>query len=116
MVDDVGRRMLFETLETSLGRKAASRMMELMPEVEWSEIARRSDVEAMGLALRAEMSELRGEVRGEIGTLRGEFGELRGEFGDLRGEMKAMGARLALTNMATSMTIAGLVLSAVKLL
>ncbi len=91
-------------------------MMELMPEVEWSEIARRSDVEAMGLALRAEMSELRGEVRGEIGTLRGEFGELRGEIGDLRGEMKAMGARLALTNMATSMTIAGLVLAAVKLL
>jgi predicted nuclease with TOPRIM domain len=86
-------------------------MMELMPPVEWDEIARRRDVEAVSLALRAEMSEL----RGEFGELRGEFGELRGEFGELRGRMDGLAARIALTNMATSMTIAGLVLAAVKL-
>ena len=49
MVDDVGRRMLFGTLESSLGREAATKMMELMPEVEWTDLARRSDVEGMAL-------------------------------------------------------------------
>ncbi|CAN5847927.1 hypothetical protein BH23ACT1_BH23ACT1_14320 [soil metagenome] len=39
MVDDVGRRMLFGTLESSLGREAAIKMMELMPEVEWTDLA-----------------------------------------------------------------------------
>ncbi len=161
MVDDVGRRMLFGTLESSLGREAAIKMMELMPEVEWTDLARRSDVEGMGLALRADMADLRGELRGDMAKINerlslsdgrmvgfegrlvgfGErldgfesrlvgFGErldgfegrlvglgdrLSGEIAEVKGDMRAMGARIALANMAGSATIAGLVLAAIKL-
>jgi hypothetical protein len=147
VVDEVGRRMLFGTLESSLGREAAIKMMELMPEVEWTDLARRSDVEGMGLALRADMADLRGELRGDMakinerlslsdgrmvgfeGRLVG-FGErldgfegrlvglgdrLSGEIAEVKGDMRAMGARIALANMAGSATIAGLVLAAIKL-
>ncbi|MBA2436884.1 MAG: hypothetical protein H0V52_00840 [Acidimicrobiia bacterium] len=147
MVDDVGRRMLFGTLESSLGREAAIKMMELMPEVEWTDLARRSDVEGMGLALRADMADLRGELRGDMakinerlslsdgrmvgfegrlvgfgdrldgfeGRLVGLGDRLSGEIAEVKGDMRAMGARIALANMAGSATIAGLVLAAIKL-
>ena len=147
MVDGVGRRMLFGTLESSLGREAAIKMMELMPEVEWTDLARRSDVEGMGLALRADMADLRGELRGDMakindrlslfdgrmvgfegrlvgfgdrldgfeGRLVGLGDRLSGEIAEVKGDMRAMGARIALANMAGSATIAGLVLAALKL-
>ncbi|CAN5765491.1 hypothetical protein BH24ACT2_BH24ACT2_15900 [soil metagenome] len=147
MVDDVGRRMLFGTLESSLGREAAIKMMELMPEVEWTDLARRSDVEGMGLALQADMADLRGELRGDMakinerlslsdgrmvgfegrlvgfgdrldgfeGRLVGLGDRLSGEIAEVKGDMRAMGARIALANMAGSATIAGLVLAAIKL-
>lgn len=103
MVNELDRRTLLTALETSLGREAAITMMSLLPPVDWDDIARRSDVESMATVLR-----------GEMDSLRGEMGELRGEMGELRGGMQAMGARIALANMVSSMTIAGLVLAAVK--
>lgn len=57
------------------------------------------------LATREDISDLRGEMQGEIGSLRselqgeiraqgsktdGEIGKLRGEVGELRGELKTM--------------------------
>ena len=41
--------------------------------------------------------------------------KLSGQISEVRGEIKAMGAKVALANGASSMTIAGLVLAAAKL-
>ncbi|CAN5847811.1 hypothetical protein BH23ACT1_BH23ACT1_14310 [soil metagenome] len=49
------------------------------------------------------------------GRLVGLGDRLSGEIAEVKGDMRAMGARIALANMAGSATIAGLVLAAIKL-
>jgi hypothetical protein len=136
MVTDVQRRTLFDALVNQLGEGPAETMMELLPPVDWADMARRSDVaelrsdlvsgmRAMDGRLTGEIGGLRGEMgglRGEIGGLRGEMGELRGEIGELRGEMRALGSRveaqfakLVVANLLTSGALVGLVLGAVRL-
>jgi hypothetical protein len=86
MVSDQDRRELYEALERGLGAGPAATMMELLPPVGWSDLARQSDL----VAVRGEISEVRGEiaeVRGEIAEVRGEIAEVRGEIVAVRGEM-----------------------------
>jgi hypothetical protein len=108
-------------------------MMELLPPVDWADMARRSDVAELRSDLVSEMRLMDGRLTGEIGGLRGEMqamdgrltgemGEMRGEMGELRGEMRALGSRvdaqfakLVVANLLTSGALAGLVLGAVRL-
>jgi hypothetical protein len=112
MVTDVQRRTLFDALVNQLGEGPAETMMELLPPVDWADMARRSDVAELrsdlvsGMramdgrltgeigGLRGEMGELRGGMRAMDGRLTGEIGGLRGEMGELRGGMRAMDGRL----------------------
>ncbi len=98
MVTDVQRRTLFDALVNQLGEGPAETMMELLPPVDWADMARRSDVAELRSDLVSEMRAMDGRLTGEIGGLRGEMGELRGgmramdgrltgEIGGLRGEM-----------------------------
>ena len=54
------------------------------------------------------MTQLRGELRGEMG-------EQRGEIAELRAEIKSQLPRLVATNMASMIGVAGPVLAAAKL-
>lgn len=97
MWSEAERREVFDALEPALGGRIAT-LMTQGPPFDWSEIVRRSDLDAATASLRADMDAqftavrgeivaLGGELRGEIGDLRGEMGELRGEIGELRGEI-----------------------------
>jgi hypothetical protein len=127
MSTDADRRELFAALESSLGAGPASTLMDLLPPTGWGDVARRSDVEALGLTLRAEfkadMAEVRGEfagLRGEFAELRGEFAELRGEFAELRAEVKADIASLLpkqnAANLGMALGVTGMVIAAAHLL
>ena len=70
-VDEGARFRLFESAQRQLGHDAAVTLMEMLPPVEWTEVATKRDVALLGSELRAEMA------------------ELRGDFGELRGELKA---------------------------
>jgi predicted nuclease with TOPRIM domain len=137
MVSDRDRRELHVALERELGTGPATTLMELLPPVGWSDVARQSDL----VAIRGEMAELRGELRGEMAELRtelkgemaelrtelkGEMSELRGEMAELRTELKGEIAelrarvdgqlpRLMVANVASMIGVAGLVLAAAKL-
>ena len=97
MVSDHDRRELFTALERELGPAPARTLMELLPPVGWSDVARQSDLTA---------------IRGE---LKDEMAKLRAEIVDLRGEMKAQLPKLYAANLAGAVGVAGLVLAAVKL-
>jgi hypothetical protein len=91
MVSDRDRRELFEALNLGLGEGPATTLMELLPPIGWADVARQSDI----AGLRAEMAQLRTELKGEMAELRT---ELRGEMAqlstELRGEMAQLGSEL----------------------
>ena len=87
MASDADRRALYAALHEHLGERPASILMEMLPPVMPSELARRSDL----VAVRGEMAELRGELRGEMAELRS---ELQGEMAELRAELRAEMAEL----------------------
>ena len=108
MSTEAERRDLFGALERSLGAVPAATLMELLPPVDWGDVARRADVEAQGVALRGEMAELRGELRGEMA-------ELRGEMAELSARIDGLLPRQLLADVPLAFAVAGLVLAAVKL-
>jgi hypothetical protein len=48
-VSEQDRHDLYETFIQVFGRKEAGKVMDLLPPVDWSDVARRSDVEALGV-------------------------------------------------------------------
>jgi len=113
MVSDQDRRDLYEALEQRLGESPAGTLMELLPLVGWSDLARQSDL----VAVRGEIA----EVRGEIAEVRGEIAEVRGEIGKVNGEIAKLSARIdgqipkfIWANVPIVASVAGLVLAAAK--
>jgi hypothetical protein len=101
-VTDSQRRQLYADLERLVGRDSADVMMELLPPVGWSDVARQPLMDAQFVAVRGEMAELRAELRGEIGGIKGE----------LAGLVRRLAAVNAVSVVAASMSTAGLVLAA----
>ena len=93
-VSDEDRRDLFEGFAVLLDRKRANTLMELLPPVGWSDVAR----------------------RGDIAELRGEIAELRGEMAELRGETRSQLPKLIAANIASMIGVAGVVLAGGALL
>jgi hypothetical protein len=114
MVDDAARRDLFEARATSLG--PATTLMELLPPVGRADVARRSDLVAIGgemAEIRGEMAELKAELRGDMATLRT---ELKDEIGALRSRLDGQLATIVRTDIRLAFGTAGLVLAAAKLI
>ena len=66
------RHELYRGLEAVLGRERATTMMELLPPVGWSDVARRSDLDHLEAVLRRDMEILRTELKGELAAGLGE--------------------------------------------
>ena len=87
---DRDRRVLFDRLETVLGPAEAAVLMELLPPVGWSDVAR----------------------RGDVAELRGEMAELRGQMAELRAEVHGLVPRMLVANLASMFGLAGLLFAA----
>ena len=100
MRSDQDRRDLYEALERTLGAGPAGTLMELLPPVGWSDLARQSDLVA---------------VRGEIAEVRGEIGKVHGELDRLNARIDGQVAKFIWANVPVVASVAGLVLAAAKL-
>ena len=61
-VDEARRVRLFERLQANIGEEATATLFEILP-ASGHEVATKADVEALGASLRAEIAELRAELR-----------------------------------------------------
>jgi hypothetical protein len=108
MGHDQDRRDLHAALEHSIGPRPATILMNLLPPAGYADLARRSDVDGLGAALRGEMADLRVDMS-DLRT------EMRSGFGDIRIEMQRQFVRFVYTNLALMIAVAGLVLAAVTI-
>lgn len=96
-VSERQRLELYERLGETLGKEHAEVLMDYLPPVGWSDVARRHDVDLLRAELRTEMAELRTEMaglHGEMAGLHGEMVGLHGEMDGLRGEMDGLRSHL----------------------
>ena len=108
-VDEGARFRLFESAQRQLGHDEAITLMEMLPPVEWSDVATKADLGVLSSELRAEMSQLRGELRAEMAELRG---ELRTEIAD---RSSSTVRTIVLAMVANNAAVFGLAFAAVRL-
>jgi hypothetical protein len=94
MPSDRDRHDLFLVLQRRLGDRAADTMMDLLPPVGWADLARRADVDAVRVELKADLREV---------------------HADLKLELAALQTRMLVANVAMACAVGGLVLAAFKL-
>ena len=94
-IDEETRLDLRREFERLLGPELADAAMEAMPNLDYTDLAARADVNNLRIELRGEMAELRGEMAA-LG-------------GDLRGEMATNLRTMVLTQLGTSVALAGFV-------
>jgi len=119
MLTDAQRRRLYAALEDKLGSEPATDLMSELPQIDWSDVARRSDIANLRTELHGEVIELRAELKGEIAEVKGDISELRAELKagltEVHAELKGVVARQLVASVPLAFGVAGLVLAAAKL-
>lgn len=125
MGTDAQRAKLYSTVQEHWGEEVADAMMEVLPAGDPAELARRVDVENMGLRLEAKFGALEakfgklegrfGELEGKFGALEGRFGALEGKVGELSGRVDSQFGRMITVNVGTMLAFGSVVLAAAKL-
>ena len=89
------RHALHEWAKQAGDEEVAATLMELLPPAGWADVATRRDLDHLGTqlrnGLRAELSEVRSELRVEMSGLRA---ELQQELADVRVSMSSLEARV----------------------
>ncbi|MEA2842896.1 MAG: hypothetical protein QOJ69_567 [Actinomycetota bacterium] len=111
MQSDHDRRELYLALHDLLGPGPTGTLMELLPPVGWTDLARQSDL----VAIRGEMTGLRGEMAELRAELKGEMAEMRAEMARMNTRIDAQIPKLIWANVPVMASLAGLVLATVKL-
>lgn len=130
MHTDAQRRGLYDALDQLLPPEARDTLMELLPPVGWSDVARQADISELRSEiaqfradLTGQMAEHRAEATGEIAQLRAEAtagmtqlrADVTAEISDLRSEVRTQFPKLVATNVASMTALVGLVLAALQL-
>lgn len=108
-VSEGARFKLFQSAQRQLGHDEAVTLMEMLPPVEWSDVATKSDLGVLSSELRTEMSELRAELKGEMSELRG---ELKAEIAD---RTSSAVRTMVLAMLANNAAVFGVVFAAFRL-
>jgi hypothetical protein len=95
MISDADRRRLHEALVQSIGDSASEVLMELLPPAGWTDLATRTDIEIAKTELRIEMHDIRGEIQ------------------LLRTDVAALVPRFIMANIASMVSLAGLVVAVI---
>ena len=112
MLTDAQRRRMYAVLEDKLDSETATNLMSEIAQIDWSDVARRSDIANLRAELHGEIIELRTELKGDIAGLRHEFVDFRAE---IRADLNGRVARQLVASVPLAFGVAGLVLAAAKL-
>lgn len=104
-VDEAARHELYTKLEELLGQQPTSTLMSLLPPVGWADVATKDDLRMLGLEVRAEITELRTELRDGIADVRTELAGFRTDVADGQ-------RRLTLTLVGAMVSISGVTFAA----
>lgn len=88
--DDAKRLEILARLREVLGNPVADHVMEYLPPVDWTDVARLSDIDERLTSLRAEMNAGFAVTNGRIDILRA---EIDGRFADVNGRFAEVDAR-----------------------
>ena len=105
-VSEGDRLDLYEAVRDNWGERSAQTLMEYLPPIGWSDVARQGDVTALRAdmtALRAELTALRADTAAGFADVRGEMrsgfaelrAEMRTEIADVRGEIADVRSEMA---------------------
>ena len=95
MVTDAERRALRDRLVTSLGEPAAGTLMALLAPFDWTEVARRSDVESLRAEVGHRFDALEGRFEGFQHHVDGRFEAIDGRFEAIDGRLEGVQGQLA---------------------
>jgi hypothetical protein len=114
------RQRLFVHFEQLLGPEDVVTLMDYLPPTPWADLATRADLQEVRSELRGELREARAETREEFRGLRGDVHRLEErlvEHVDLRVKASVGDSTRVLffSMLASQMTLVGLVLAATKL-
>jgi hypothetical protein len=118
MAYEQSRADLYSLLRRDLAEETATALMEALPPLDWSDLARRSDLALLRAELKGDFAGLEGrfaDLKGEFADLKGAVADLRVEIADLRAKVDSQVPKMILANIPLAFGVAGLVLAAVKL-
>jgi hypothetical protein len=93
-VSESQRHQVFQWFQEAMGPERAAVIMEMLPPVGWTDLATKDDVRSLGVELRGEMAQLRGEMHHAFARQQ---------------------RTIYLSVLASNATVAGVVLAAVQL-
>ena len=119
-ISDQSRYDLHQRLATVLGPDEAATLMEHLPPVGWADVATKRDLDHLRSEMAVGFSGVRLELQREVTALRvevlQEVGRLRGEIGDVRGDLGRQITTLFLGLVGLQFSAAGLALAFSRLL
>lgn len=68
VVNEQRRRQLHSHVAAGLGTEAADMLLDELPPLAWAELATKQDLTNLETTLRAELSELRGDLKAQLHT------------------------------------------------
>jgi hypothetical protein len=122
------RRRLHQSLVRHIGEDEADTIMDLLPAVEWTEIATKSDLESVRIDLKSELIEFRAETSDRFARLESRMAGFESRMAGFEERMAGFESRMAgfeerlnglipklvLANVAIATAIAGLVFAAAR--
>lgn len=113
-VTEPKRRRLHESLVSELGEAEADTIMELLPTVEWTEIATKHDLEVLRVELKSEMIAQRAETSDHFARLEARMGRFEERLAAIEERLNSLIPKLVITTITLATTMAGLIFAAVK--
>ena len=90
-IDESKRQDLYLVATEKFGRKEADTLMTLLPTSVWEDVATKTDLELHSALLKIQFNEVHNDLRAEISGVRT---ELKGDVASLRGEIASLHAEL----------------------
>lgn len=77
-------------VELGLAPDTADAILRSMPPDDWHQLATRADLDQLRTEVRGEIGELRADMRSELGDMRSQLGDIRSEMGGLRTDIRTV--------------------------
>lgn len=110
-ITESDRLALYDKMKGQVGKREAQTLMNLLPTMDWNEIATKTDLGNLDTGLRAEMSELRADMNGRFAEIDGRFAQIDRRFAKIDGQFAEVDGRFATSERKITALLIGFALS-----